>query len=218
MLGILYDWDREVTSCLPDYYKWTEWLFELFYERGLAYRAMSPVNWCPVDKTVLANEQVINGRCWRHPEVEVEKKDLEQWFFKITDYAQRLLDDLDTLEHWPQKVRVMQTNWIGRSEGAEVDFPLVGLPNESVRIYTTRPDTLFGATFMVLAPGASVGAANHDAGAAHRDRGRTSSARARRRRSTVFRPSARRPEFRPVRSRSTRSTVSRCRSGSPTTC
>src|SRR5205809_2655367 len=152
MLGILYDWDREVTSCLPDYYKWTEWLFELFYERGLAYRAMSPVNWCPVDKTVLANEQVINGRCWRHPEVEVEKKDLEQWFFKITDYAQRLLDDLDTLEHWPQKVRVMQTNWIGRSEGAEVDFPVVGLANESVRIYTTRPDTLFGATFMVLAP------------------------------------------------------------------
>ncbi len=152
MLGILYDWDREVTSCLPDYYKWTEWLFELFYERGLAYRAMSPVNWCPVDKTVLANEQVINGRCWRHPEVEVEKKDLEQWFFKITDYAQRLLDDLDTLEHWPQKVRVMQTNWIGRSEGAEVDFPLVGLAGEAVRIYTTRPDTLFGATFMVLAP------------------------------------------------------------------
>ncbi len=152
MLGILYDWDREVTSCLPDYYKWTEWLFELFYERGLAYRAMSPVNWCPVDKTVLANEQVINGRCWRHPEVEVEKRDLEQWFFKITDYAQRLLDDLDTLVHWPQKVRVMQTNWIGRSEGAEVDFPLVGLTDESVRIYTTRPDTLFGATFMVLAP------------------------------------------------------------------
>src|SRR5437762_859555 len=152
MLGILYDWDREVTSCLPDYYKWTEWLFELFYERGLAYRAMSPVNWCPVDKTVLANEQVINGRCWRHPEVEVEKKDLEQWFFKITDYAQRLLDDLDTLEHWPQKVRVMQTNWIGRSEGAEVDFPLAGPAGDSVRIYTTRPDTLFGATFMVLAP------------------------------------------------------------------
>jgi len=152
MLGILYDWDREVTSCLPDYYKWTEWLFLLFYERGLAYRAMAPVNWCPVDKTVLANEQVINGRCWRHPDVEVEKRDLEQWFFKITDYAQRLLDDLALLEHWPQKVRVMQTNWIGRSEGAEVDFPLAGGAAESVRIYTTRPDTLFGATFMVLAP------------------------------------------------------------------
>jgi leucyl-tRNA synthetase len=152
MLGILYDWDREVTSCLPDYYHWTEWLFLLFYERGLAYRAMAPVNWCPVDKTVLANEQVINGRCWRHPDVEVEKRDLEQWFLKITDYAERLLDDITLLEHWPQKVRVMQTNWIGRSEGAEVDFQLPSVPGESVRIYTTRPDTLFGATFMVLAP------------------------------------------------------------------
>ena len=152
MLGILYDWDREVTVCLPDYYRWNQWLFLLFYERGLAYRAMAPVNWCPVDKTVLANEQVINGRCWRHPDVEVEKRDLEQWFFKITDYADRLLDDLALLEKWPQKVRVMQTNWIGRSQGAEVDFPVVGLEGESVRIYTTRPDTLFGATFMVLAP------------------------------------------------------------------
>jgi leucyl-tRNA synthetase len=152
MMGILYDWDREVTSCMPDYYHWTEWLFLLFYERGLAYRAMAPVNWCPVDKTVLANEQVINGRCWRHPDVEVEKRDLEQWFFKITEYAQRLLDDIALLEHWPQKVRVMQTNWIGRSEGAEVDFSLPTPQGESVRIYTTRPDTLFGATFMVLAP------------------------------------------------------------------
>jgi len=152
MLGILYDWDREVTTCLPDYYRWNQWLFLLFYERGLAYRAMAPVNWCPVDKTVLANEQVINGRCWRHPDVEVEKRDLEQWFFKITDYADRLLDDLALLDHWPNKVRVMQTNWIGRSQGAEVEFPIVGLDGESVRIYTTRPDTLFGATFMVLAP------------------------------------------------------------------
>jgi len=152
MLGILYDWDREVTSCLPDYYRWTEWLFLLFYERGLAYRAMAPVNWCPVDKTVLANEQVINGRCWRHPDVEVEKRDLEQWFFKITDYADRLLNDLERLDKWPHKVRVMQTNWIGRSEGAEVDFPVDGHEGETIRIYTTRPDTLFGATFMVLAP------------------------------------------------------------------
>src|ERR1700704_213543 len=152
MMGILYDWDREVTSCLPDYYQWTEWLFLLFYERGLAYRAMSPVNWCPVDKTVLANEQVINGRCWRHPDVEVEKRDLEQWFFKITDYAERLLNDLELLDKWPHKVRVMQTNWIGRSEGAEVDFPVADHEGESIRIYTTRPDTLFGATFMVLAP------------------------------------------------------------------
>jgi leucyl-tRNA synthetase len=152
MMGILYDWDREVTSCMPDYYRWTQWLFLLMLERGLAYRAKAPVNWCPVDKTVLANEQVINGRCWRHPEVEVEKRDLEQWFFKITDYADRLLDDLATLDGWPQKVRVMQTNWIGRSRGAEVDFSIDGLRGESVRIYTTRPDTLFGATFMVLAP------------------------------------------------------------------
>src|ERR1700758_5324708 len=140
MLGILYDWDREVTACMPDYYKWTQGLFLLFYERGLAYRAMSPVNWCPVDKTVLANEQVINGRCWRHPDVEVEKKDLEQWFFRITQYAQRLLDDLAQLQQWPEKVRVMQTNWIGRSEGAEADFAIAGT-GEPVRIYTTRPDT-----------------------------------------------------------------------------
>ncbi len=152
MLGILYDWDREVTSCEPDYYRWTQWLFLLMLERGLAYRAMAPVNWCPVDKTVLANEQVINGRCWRHPDVEVEKRDLEQWFLKITDYAERLLNDLALLDKWPNKVRVMQTNWIGRSEGAEVDFDIDGLPGEKVRIYTTRSDTLFGATFMVLAP------------------------------------------------------------------
>jgi leucyl-tRNA synthetase len=152
MLGILYDWDREVTTCLPDYYKWNQWLFLLFHRRGLAYRAMAPVNWCPVDKTVLANEQVINGRCWRHPDVEVEKRDLEQWFFKITEYADRLLDDLQLLDQWPAKVRLMQTNWIGRSSGAEVDFPIDGLNGESIRVYTTRPDTLFGATFMVLAP------------------------------------------------------------------
>src|SRR5438094_8768334 len=152
LMGFLYDWDREVTVCEPDYYRWTQWLFLLMYERGLAYRAMAPVNWCPVDKTVLANEQVINGRCWRHPDVEVEKRDLEQWFLKITDYADRLLDDLALLDKWPQKVRVMQTNWIGRSMGAEVDFPVDGQADEVVRIYTTRPDTLFGATFMVLAP------------------------------------------------------------------
>src|SRR2546428_1554254 len=152
MMGILYDWDREVTSSEPDYYRWTQWLFLLMLERGRAYRAMAPVNWCPVDKTVLANEQVINGRCWRHPDVEDEKRHLEQWFLKITDYADRLLDDLALLDKWPHKVRVMQTNWIGRSMGAEVDFPVAGMPDESIRIYTTRPDTLFGATFMVLAP------------------------------------------------------------------
>ena len=151
MMGILYDWRREVATCDPDYYRWTQWLFLLFYERGLAYRAMAPVNWCPVDQTVLANEQVINGACWRHPDVPVEKRDLEQWFLRITDYADRLLDDIDLLEHWPERVRVMQANWIGRSHGVEVDFPIAGR-NDTMRIYTTRPDTLFGVTFMVLAP------------------------------------------------------------------
>src|ERR1700687_5501812 len=152
IMGVLYDWDREVTTCDPSYYRWTQELFLLFFERGLAHRMMSPVNWCPVDKTVLANEQVINGRCWRHPDVEVEKRDLEQWFLRITQYADRLLDDLSLLDHWPERVRTMQANWIGRSYGVEVDFPVDGHPGESMRIYTTRPDTLFGVTFMVLAP------------------------------------------------------------------
>jgi leucyl-tRNA synthetase len=151
MMGVRYDWDREVTTCDADYYRWTQWLFLLFWERGLAYRAKAPVNWCPVDKTVLANEQVIAGRCWRCG-AEVEKRDLEQWFLRITAYADRLLEDLRLLDDWPEKVRVMQANWIGRSQGVEADFEVVGLPGESLRIYTTRPDTLFGATFMVLAP------------------------------------------------------------------
>src|SRR5215472_3986012 len=151
MMGVLYDWDREVSTCDPDYYRWTQALFLLFYERGLAYRAMAPVNWCPVDQTVLANEQVVNGRCWRHPDVPVERRDLEQWFLRITAYADRLLEDLDLLEHWPERVRVMQANWIGRSRGLEVDFRIAG-SDEPMRIYTTRPDTLFGVTFMVLAP------------------------------------------------------------------
>ncbi|HEY8642883.1 MAG TPA: leucine--tRNA ligase [Candidatus Dormibacteraeota bacterium] len=150
MMGVLYDWSREVTTCLPDYYRWTQALFLLFWKRDLAYRRMAPVNWCPFDKTVLANEQVINGRCWRCDN-EVEKRDLEQWFLKITDYADRLLDDLELLkDKWPEKVRVMQANWIGRSHGAEVDFTAES--GDAIRVYTTRPDTLFGATFMVLAP------------------------------------------------------------------
>src|SRR2546421_660371 len=150
MMGVLYDWSREVTTCLPDYYRWTQALFLLFWKRDLAYRRMAPVNWCPFDKTVLANEQVINGRCWRCDN-EVEKRDLEQWFLKITDSAARLLDDLELLkDKWREKVRVMQANWIGRSHGAEVDFTAES--GDAIRVYTTRPDTLFGATFMVLAP------------------------------------------------------------------
>lgn len=151
IMGVLYDWDREVTTCDPSYYRWTQDLFLLFLERGLAHRMMSPVNWCPNDKTVLANEQVIAGRCWRC-DAEVEKRDLEQWFLRITNYADRLLDDLSLLDNWPEKVRVMQANWIGRSKGVEVEFPVDGHPGEVMRIYTTRPDTLFGVTFMVLAP------------------------------------------------------------------
>ena len=151
LMGILYDWDREVSTCDPDYYRWTQWLFLLFFRRGLAYRKMSPVNWCPIDKTVLANEQVINGCCWRHLETPVEKRDLEQWFLKITDYADRLLDDLSLLDGWPEKVRTMQANWIGRSQGVEIDFAMDEF-DDLLKVYTTRPDTLFGATFMVLAP------------------------------------------------------------------
>lgn len=149
--GLMYDWSREVTTCEPDYYRWTQWLFLLMYRRGLAYRATATVNWDPVDQTVLANEQVdASGRSWRSGAL-VEKRELSQWFFKITDYAERLLRDLDKLEHWPEKVRAMQRNWIGRSEGAEARFAVEG-HGEAITVFTTRPDTLFGATFLVLAP------------------------------------------------------------------
>ncbi|MFH1855668.1 MAG: leucine--tRNA ligase [Candidatus Omnitrophota bacterium] len=148
--GVVYDWDREVTSCKPDYYKWTQWLFLKLYEKGLAYKKKAPVNWCPNCKTVLANEQVVNGACERC-EAQVEEKDLEQWFFKITDYAKTLLDDLKLLNDWPERVRLMQENWIGRSEGVEIDFKLEET-GEVIKCFTTRVDTIFGATYMVLAP------------------------------------------------------------------
>ncbi len=149
-LGLSYDWAREIATCHPEYYRWTQWLFLLLYERGLAYRKNAPVNWCPECHTVLANEQVIDGACWRCKS-EVEKKKLEQWFFKITAYADRLLDDLRLLDGWPEKVRVMQANWIGRSEGAEIDFPVEGRPDK-ITVFTTRPDTVYGVTALVLAP------------------------------------------------------------------
>ena len=148
-MGISYDWDREVASCLPDYYKWTQWLFLQFYKNGLAYKKKAAVNWCPDCATVLANEQVVDGRCERC-DSEVEKKALEQWFFKITDYAQRLLDDLEKLPGWPDKVKTMQENWIGRSEGAEIIFTAEG--GQQLPVFTTRQDTVFGVTYMVLAP------------------------------------------------------------------
>ena len=150
-MGICYDWAREVTSCLPDYYRWTQWIFLQLYNRGLAYKKMAPANWCPSCKTVLANEQVVDGgRCERCGTI-VTKKDLEQWFFKITDYADELLDDLSLLGHWPERVRVMQENWIGKSPGVEFRLPIEGHDDE-IGAFTTRIDTVYGMTFVVLAP------------------------------------------------------------------
>ena len=154
-MGLSYDWDRTVVACDPEYYRWGQWIFLQFWKRGLVERRESPVNWCPNCKTVLANEQVTEGECWRCHGA-VEKRDLTQWYFKITDYAQELLDDLDQLDGWPERVKQMQANWIGRSEGAEVDFEL--LPAEgkddgqTITVFTTRPDTLFGCSFFLLAP------------------------------------------------------------------
>ena len=147
--GLAYDWEREIASCDPTYYKWTQWLFLKLYERGLAYRAKGAVNWCPSCNTVLANEQVVDGACERCG-TPVETRDLEQWYFKITAYADPLLHDLEQLVHWPEKVRTMQTNWIGRSEGATVRFPIEG-SKDVIEVFTTRPDTLLGATYVVLA-------------------------------------------------------------------
>jgi leucyl-tRNA synthetase len=148
--GIMYDWSREVITCAPDYYRWTQWLFLLLYKKGLAYRAKAIVNWDPIDQTVLANEQVdAEGRSWRSG-AKVEKHELEQWFFRITAYADRLLTDLDKLTHWPERVKTMQRNWIGKSEGAEVTF--LSEHGDPLVVFTTRPDTLWGATFLVLAP------------------------------------------------------------------
>ncbi|HEU4636730.1 MAG TPA: leucine--tRNA ligase [Edaphobacter sp.] len=154
-MGLSYDWSTEVTTCLPDYYRWNQWFFLKMYEQGLAYRKKSKVNWCPDCQTVLANEQVVNGRCWRHEDTIVEQRDLTQWFLRITKYADELLDGLDKLEGWPEKVRTMQRNWIGRSEGALVNFALDGqVPAEcaSITVFTTRVDTIYGATSVQLAP------------------------------------------------------------------
>ena len=148
-MGLSYDWDRAVATCSPDYYRWTQWLFQLFYKRGLAYKKKAYVNWCETCGTVLANEQVIEGKCWRC-DSDVVKKDLSQWFLKITDYADVLLKDLDLLKGWPERVKIMQENWIGRSEGLEfsLDVPELG---EKIAAYTTRPDTVYGITFLALA-------------------------------------------------------------------
>ena len=148
-IAALYDWDMELNTTDPKFFKWTQWIFEKLYEKGLAYEKEMPINWCPSCKTGLANEEVVDGKCERCG-ADVTKKDLKQWMLGITAYADRLLDDLDKLD-WPEKVKKMQTEWIGRSYGAEVDFPVENR-DEKITVYTTRPDTLYGATFMVLAP------------------------------------------------------------------
>jgi leucyl-tRNA synthetase len=154
-LGFAYDWSREVTTCLPDYYRWNQWFFLKLYESGLAYRKKSKVNWCPQCCTVLANEQVVGGMCWRHEDTPVEQRELEQWFLRITKYADELLSDLEKLPGWPEKVRIMQQNWIGRSAGTLVDFDLggtVGPAGSTITVFTTRVDTIYGATSVQLAP------------------------------------------------------------------
>lgn len=161
-MGFAYDKDRMFNTCDPEYYKWGQWIFLKMYEKGLVYRATSPVNWCPNDKTVLANEQVVNGRCWRCGTVP-EKRELSQWYLRITDYAQELLDDLDQLDGWPERVKAMQANWIGRSEGAEIDFVLADVDgvtstDTKITVFTTRADTIYGCTFMLLPPESSLAA------------------------------------------------------------
>ncbi|MDP9039651.1 MAG: class I tRNA ligase family protein, partial [Acidobacteriota bacterium] len=162
-MGLSYDWTTEVTTCLPEYYRWNQWFFLKMYERGLAYRKKSKVNWCPECRTVLANEQVIDGRCWRHEDTPVEQRDLTQWFLRITAYADELLRELGTMEGWPEKVRTMQRNWIGRSEGTVVDFAMeqgsgygIESPGDEagrkISVFTTRVDTIFGATSVQVAP------------------------------------------------------------------
>lgn len=151
-LGTSFDWNREVTTCAPDYYKWTQWIFLQFFQAGLAYQKEATVNWDPIDQTVLANEQVDNeGKSWRSG-AKVERKLLKQWFLKITDYAEQLLNDLDQLTGWPERVKLMQANWIGKSTGAYLEFPIVGINDEKIAVYTTRPDTVYGVTYVVLAP------------------------------------------------------------------
>ena len=149
-MGLSYDWDRTVATCKPDYYRWMQWIFIQFYKKGLAYKKDNPVNWCPSCQTVLANEQVVDGKCERC-HTEVTKKNLSQWYLKITDYADRLLDNLDILEGWPDKVKTMQRNWIGKSYGANINFKIVD-SDLSLEVFTTRADTLFGATYMVMSP------------------------------------------------------------------
>jgi len=208
-LGVEYDWEREIDTSSPGYYRWTQWVFLKVYEAGLAYRRNAPVNWCPSCETGLANEEVVGGRCERCG-AEVTVRELPQWFFKITAYAQALLDDLELLGEWPERVRLMQANWIGRSEGALVRFPLVGRPMQTpdgpsdvIPCFTTRPDTLWGVTYMCLAPEYPCASSSGPEGRA------PSPARAKASRKRASSPAA---------MSSTPSTGKRCRCGWPTTC
>ena len=149
-LGLAYDWSREISTCEPDYYRWEQWLFVQLFKKGLVYKKNSVVNWDPVDKTVLANEQVQDGRGWRSGAL-VERREIPQWFFKITNYAEELLNDLDKLEGWPEQVRQMQKHWIGRSEGSSIRFTVIKQPDNPITVFTTRPDTLMGTTYLAIA-------------------------------------------------------------------
>ena len=149
-LGFAYDWSRELATCTPEYYRWEQWLFTKLYEKGLVYKKTAPVNWCPNDLTVLANEQVVDGCCWRC-DTKVERKEIPQWFMKITAYAEELLNEIDNLEGWPDQVRTMQRNWIGKSQGVEIQFTNEDT-GEPLKVYTTRPDTLLGVTYVAVAP------------------------------------------------------------------
>ena len=153
-MAFSYDWSREVTTCVPEYYRWNQWFFLKMFERGIAYRKTAILNWCDQCLTVLANEQVVDGCCWRHETTPVQQREMDQWFVKITAYADELLKDIDgqLAGKWPERVLTMQRNWIGRSEGTEVDFAIDGQPG-NIRIFTTRVDTIYGATCLILAPG-----------------------------------------------------------------
>ena len=162
-MGAVYDWDREIICAQPEYYRWNQWIFLQFYKAGLAYRANAPANWCPSCQTVLANEQVVDGKCERC-DSPVSRRDLEQWFFGITKYAEELLDFSGLLD-WPDRIKAMQTNWIGRSEGVEISFDIseYGLEEDEIRTFTTRIDTIYGVTFVVMAPEQPTGGQAHHA-------------------------------------------------------
>ena len=209
IMGWAIDWQREVSAHEPTYYRWTQWIFLKLFEHGLAYRKEAPVNWCPNDQTVLANEHVVDGRCWRCGAI-VEARNMAQWFFKITAYADALLEDLATID-WPERTKKIQTSWIGRSEGAEILFRVEDLDID-IPVFTTRPDTLFGATFFVIAPESPLVQQLTD------DEEVLSYARIAAARPTEEREQRKKTGASPAVTRPTRSTARRSRSGSPTTC